>query len=65
MEYDVLAHLDFPAAHRVKIHSTNPPERLNKGIKRRSNGVGIFPNDASTRRSIGAVPMEQNEEWQL
>lgn len=64
-EYDVLAHLDFPAAHRVKIHSTNTLERLNKEIKRRSNVVGIFPNEASIRRLIGAVLMEQNEEWQL
>jgi transposase-like protein len=64
-EYDVLAHLDFPAAHRVKLHSTNTLERLNKEIKRRSNVVGIFPNAASIRRLIGAVLMEQNEDWQL
>ncbi|GLK29705.1 hypothetical protein GCM10017608_36440 [Agromyces luteolus] len=64
-EHDVLAHLDFPAAHRVKIHSTNTLERLNKEIKRRANVVGIFPNEASIRRLIGAVLMEQNEEWQL
>lgn len=64
-EADVLAHLNFPAAHRVKIHSTNPLERLNKEVKRRANGVGIFPNEASIRRLIGAVLMEQNEEWQL
>ena len=64
-ETDVLAHLNFPAAHRVKIHSTNTLERLNKEVKRRANGVGIFPNEASIRRLIGAVLMEQNEEWQL
>ena len=64
-EADVLAHLTFPAAHRVKIHSTNTLERLNKEVKRRANGVGIFPNEASIRRLIGAVLMEQNEEWQL
>jgi transposase-like protein len=64
-EHDVLAHLDFPAVHRVKIHSTNTLERLNKEIKRRANVVGIFPNEGSIRRLIGAVLMEQNEEWQL
>lgn len=64
-EADVLAHLEFPAAHRVKLHSTNTLERLNKEVKRRANVVGIFPNQASIRRLIGAVLMEQNEEWQL
>jgi putative transposase len=64
-EHDVLAHLDFPAVHRAKLHSTNTLERLNKEIKRRGNVVGIFPNEASIRRLIGAVLMEQNEEWQL
>ena len=64
-ETDVLAHLHFPAAHRLKIHSTNPLERLNKEVKRRANVVGIFPNEASIRRLIGAVLMEQNEEWLL
>lgn len=61
----MLAHLQFPAAHRLKIHSTNPLERLNKEVKRRANVVGIFPNEASIRRLIGAVLMEQNEEWLL
>jgi transposase-like protein len=64
-ETDVLAYLHFPAAHRTKIHSTNTLERLNKEVKRRANVVGIFPNQASIRRLIGAVLMEQNEEWQL
>ena len=64
-EADVLAHLQFPAAHRLKIHSTNPLERLNKEAKRRAHVVGIFPNEASIRRLIGAVLMEQNEEWLL
>jgi putative transposase len=64
-EADVLAHLHFPLAHRVKLHSTNTLERLNKEVKRRANVVGIFPNVASIRRLIGAVLMEQNEEWQL
>lgn len=64
-EADVLAHLDFPPAHRGKPHSTNPLERLNKEVKRRAKVVGIFPHEASIRRLIGAVPREQNEEWRL
>jgi transposase-like protein len=60
-----LAYFAFPALHRVKLHSINPWERLNKEMKRRANGVGIFPNEASLLRLIGAVLMEQNEEWQL
>jgi putative transposase len=64
-EADGLAHMNFPSAHRQKIHSTTPLERLNKEVKRRANGVGIFPNEASLRRLIGAVLMEQNEEWRL
>lgn len=51
--------------HRLKIHSTHPLERLNKAVKRRANVVGIFPNEARIRRLIGAVLMEQNEEWLL
>lgn len=64
-EEDVLAYFAFPAPHRVKLHSTNTLERLNKEVKRRANVVGIFPNEASILRLIGAVLMEQNEEWQL
>lgn len=64
-EDDVLAYFGFPAAHRMKLHSTNTLERLNKEVKRRANVVGIFPNEDSIVRLIGAVLMEQNEEWQL
>jgi putative transposase len=64
-EADVLAHLDFPAQHRAKIHSTNPLERLNKEVKRRADVVGIFPNEGSIVRLIGAVLLEANDEWQL
>ena len=64
-ENDVLAYMDFPAAHRVKLHSTNGLERLNKEVKRRADVVGIFPNEASIMRLVGAVLLEANDEWQL
>ena len=63
-EHDVLAYMSFPAQHRTKLHSTNPIERLNKKVKRRADVVGIFPNEASITRLIGAVLLEQNDEWQ-
>ncbi len=64
-EPEVLAYMDFPKAHRTQIASTNPLERLNAEIKRRTNVVGIFPNDASIARLVGALLLEQNDEWQL
>ena len=62
-EPDVLAYMGFPTQHRVKLHSTNPLERLNGEIKRRTEVVGIFPNEAAITRLVGAILLEQNDEW--
>jgi transposase-like protein len=60
---DVLAYTAFPRDHWTQIASTNPLERLNKEIKRRSDVVGIFPNERSIIRLVGALMLEQNDEW--
>lgn len=62
---DVLAHLHFPAEHRRQLHSTNTLERLNKEIKRRTNVVGIFPNEQAVLRLVGAILAEQQDEWEV
>ena len=60
---DVLAYMDFPKEHWPQIASTNPLERVNREIKRRSDVVGIFPNDAAIIRLVGALMLETNDEW--
>ncbi len=64
-EHDVLAFMSFPKAHRAQIHSTNPLERLNAEVKRRTDVVGIFPNEAAITRLVGALLLEQNDELSL
>jgi len=64
-EHDILAYMAFPKEHWTRIYSTNPLERLHKEVKRRTNVVGIFPNDAAVIRLVGAVLMEISDEWAI
>jgi transposase-like protein len=62
-EADVLAYMSFPKEHRARLHSTNPLERVNGEIKRRTEVVGIFPNEDAIIRLVGAILLETNDEW--
>lgn len=64
-EADILAYMAFPQSHWRRIYSTNPLERLNKEVKRRTNVVGIFPDRASVIRLVGSLLMEVDDEWQI
>jgi putative transposase len=62
---DVLAYMAFPREHWTRIYSTNPLERLNREVKRRTDVVGIFPDGASVIRLVGSILIEANDEWQV
>lgn len=62
---EVLAYMAFPKEHWTQISSTNPLERVNKEIKRRADVIGIFPNTAAVIRLVGALMLEQNDEWSV
>jgi len=64
-EEDVLAYMAFPPEHWTRLYSTNPLERLNKEVKRRTNVVGIFPDVGSVERLVGAILMDIDDEWQV
>ena len=64
-ERGVLVYLDDPREHRTRRHKTNTLERVNGDVKRRSDVIGIFPNEAAIIRLVGALLLEQNDEWRI
>jgi putative transposase len=64
-EEDVVAYMAFPQEHWTRIYSTNPLGRLNEEVKRRTNVVGVFPDEASAIRLVGSVLLELWDEWQV
>ena len=64
-EHDVLGYMAFPKEHWAQLHSTNPIERLNREVKRGTNVVAIFPNEAAIVRLVGPLMLEQNDEWAM
>lgn len=64
-EEDVLAYMSFPEEQWTRVYSTNPLERLNKEVKRRTNVVGVFPDEASVLRLVGSVLIEVWDDWQV
>ena len=64
-EEEMLTTMSFPQEHWTRIYSTNPLERLNKEVKRRTNVAGIFPNTDAVLRLVGSVLLEIHEEWQV
>jgi transposase-like protein len=64
-EEEILAYMAFPREHWTRIYSTNPLERLNKEVKRRTNVVGVFPDEAAVIRLVAAILVEQSDEWEV
>ena len=60
----ILSYMAFPRSHWIRLYSTNPLERVNKEVRRRTNVVGIFPDDASVERLVGSVLIELDDDWQ-